>query len=277
MLCFSVIFPLRKCLNFHNMERDTPTQPKDMIMKKSYLALLIATAFFAGACSKEHAAKPKAHDEQKVERLSQNELKNVEEKAKLEEKTAQEPVVMAASVPVLQQAAAETANAGVSKDNDGDKNKQVCHATTDGEIAALFDRWNASLKTGKSDIVVSNYAADSILLPTVSNRVRHTAAEKADYFDHFLDNEPVGEINERYIKIGCNTALDAGVYTFHYNKTGKSVTGRYSFTYEWNGDKWLITSHHSSVMPEQVVVSAAAESNVHEPAEKETVVKGAVH
>lgn len=239
-------------------------------MKKRYLALLIATAVFAGACSKEHAAKPKAHDEQKIERLSQEEQKNVEAAAQPEKKPEQESVVAAASVPVLQQVPAQTAAADAAKSDDGG-NKQVCHATTDGEIAALFDRWNASLRTGKPDIVVSNYAADSILLPTVSNKVRHTAAEKADYFDHFLANEPVGEINERFIKIGCNTALDAGVYTFHYNKTGKSVTGRYSFTYEWNGNKWLITSHHSSVMPEQTPAPAAAEHGAHEPVAKEVI------
>lgn len=136
-------------------------------------------------------------------------------------------------------------------------NTATCHATNNDEIAGLFDRWNDSLKTGKSDAVVANYAPDSILLPTVSNKVRYSAAEKADYFDHFLENSPVGEINERYIKIGCNTALDAGIYTFHFSKTGASVTGRYSFTYEWNGKEWLISSHHSSVMPEQAVKEAA--------------------
>ncbi|XXQ68558.1 cag pathogenicity island protein Cag5 [Neisseriaceae bacterium B1] len=236
-------------------------------MQKRYLTLLIATALFASACSKEKAPEHKVqHDEQKVERLSPDEQsqKIAELEAKLNAK--QEQVVpVASSAPVLQQPA-PAGNQAVQYEN-----KQVCHATTDGEIAALFDRWNASLKTGKSDIVVSNYAADSILLPTVSNKVRHSAAEKADYFDHFLENAPVGEINERYIKIGCNTALDAGLYTFHYTKTGKSVTGRYSFTYEWNGDKWLITSHHSSVMPEQAQVAAEQSSHVQEPVAKEAV------
>lgn len=132
-------------------------------------------------------------------------------------------------------------------------NQQICHPTTDDEIASLFDRWNNSLKTGKAENVVANYALDSILLPTVSDKVRYSPAEKHDYFVHFLENAPVGQINERYIQIGCNTALDAGIYTFTYLKTGESVTGRYSYTYKWDGKQWLITSHHSSLLPEKLL------------------------
>lgn len=118
-------------------------------------------------------------------------------------------------------------------------------------MAALFDRWNQSLKTGSAAQVVQNYAVRSILLPTVSNKVRLSVAEKEDYFVHFLENQPVGTIDMRFVDIGCNTALDAGLYTFNFAKTGGKVSGRYSFTYGWDGKQWLITSHHSSVMPEK--------------------------
>lgn len=127
----------------------------------------------------------------------------------------------------------------------------VCKATTDREVAALFDRWNASLQTGDKAIVAQNYAPNSILLPTVSDQVRYSRAEKEDYFAHFLENQPVGEIKERYIQVGCDTAIDAGLYEFTYRKTGARVMARYSFTYSWDGKQWLITSHHSSLMPER--------------------------
>lgn len=128
---------------------------------------------------------------------------------------------------------------------------ESCKNTSEQEIAALFDRWNQSLQTGDARKVVANYAQRSILLPTVSNKPRLTAAEKEDYFHHFLENGPSGKIDLRHIELGCNTAVDAGLYTFSFAKTGNTVSGRYSYTYRWDGKEWLITSHHSSMMPEK--------------------------
>lgn len=127
-----------------------------------------------------------------------------------------------------------------------------CQAVSESEIAALFDRWNKSLQTGEPRKVVANYADRSILLATVSNKPRMTPAEKEDYFQHFLEKRPAGTIDMRSIEIGCNTAIDAGLYTFTFAKTGAKVSGRYTFTYRWNGSEWLISSHHSSTMPEKV-------------------------
>ena len=118
------------------------------------------------------------------------------------------------------------------------------------EIASLFDRWNKSLKSGDPDQVVKNYAKNSILLATLANKPRLTVAEKKSYFKFFLINKPVGKINTRKIEVGYDTAVDAGVYTFTFAKTGAVVKARYTFTYRFNRNKWLITSHHSSRMPE---------------------------
>src|SRR3954466_16128831 len=97
---------------------------------------------------------------------------------------------------------------------------ESCKATTEPEIAALFDRWNQSLQTGDPHKVAANYAERSILLPTVSNKPRLTPAEKEDYFHHFLEDRPSGKIDLRRIELGCNSAVDAGLYTFTFAKTG---------------------------------------------------------
>ncbi|PQP02374.1 DUF4440 domain-containing protein [Massilia phosphatilytica] len=125
-----------------------------------------------------------------------------------------------------------------------------CRRASEQEIGALFDRWNASLQTGDPHQVVANYAARSILLPTVSNVPRLTPADKEAYFEHFLQSRPSGVIDLRFVDIACDTAVDAGLYTFTFGATGQVVHARYTFTYRWEGGKWLITSHHSSAMPE---------------------------
>jgi uncharacterized protein (TIGR02246 family) len=122
---------------------------------------------------------------------------------------------------------------------------------TEQQVASLFDRWNASLATGDAHKVAENYAANSVLLPTMSNKVRVTAAEKEDYFKYFLVNGPSGKIDQRFINLGCNVAVDTGLYTFKFAKTGDAVKARYTYTYAYVDGNWLITSHHSSAMPEK--------------------------
>lgn len=124
-----------------------------------------------------------------------------------------------------------------------------CHKASDAEIAALFDRWNGSLATGDAAKVAANYKTDGVLLPTVSNVPRNTPEGIKDYFEHFLAKSPVGKIEKRHIRHGCNTAIDAGIYTFNF-KDGTSVTGRYTFAYEYENGQWLIANHHSSALPQ---------------------------
>ena len=144
---------------------------------------------------------------------------------------------------------------------------EECDLPLKSEIAALFDRWNNSLRTGDPRKVVANYAPNSILLPTVSNRARFTIAEKEEYFMHFLMRRPEGSIDDRMIEVDCNSATDSGLYTFRF-ADGTKVKARYSFSYKKVGAEWLISSHHSSAMPERAepVVEAHAAHAVHAPA-----------
>jgi uncharacterized protein (TIGR02246 family) len=124
-----------------------------------------------------------------------------------------------------------------------------CLATSNQQIAALFDRWNNSLRTLDPNQVVANYAVDAVLLPTVSDKPRLNPTEIREYFVKFLKNAPQGSIDSRTIKIGCNVAQDVGTYTFRF-KDGTTVQARYTYVYEWQNGRWLIAHHHSSAMPE---------------------------
>lgn len=127
----------------------------------------------------------------------------------------------------------------------------TCQPTNETEIAALFDRWNEALQTRDSQKVVALYAKDSVLLPTLSNTPRLTAEAKIDYFDHFLAKSPVGSVDSRSVQIDCTSAVASGLYTFKF-ADGSQAAARYTYTYGWDGKQWLITSHHSSAMPEKL-------------------------
>jgi len=122
------------------------------------------------------------------------------------------------------------------------------------EIQALFLDWNRALATLDPQKVADRYAPDALLLPTVSNQVRTNRAEIVDYFQHFLEDKPQGEILRSNVRLpDSNTAVDAGTYRFTLTKDGtqSTVDARYTFVYERMDRKWLIVEHHSSAMPEK--------------------------
>lgn len=76
--------------------------------------------------------------------------------------------------------------------------------------------------------MAANDAPLSPLLPTRSNTLRRIAAEKRDDFEHFVAKQPRGTIDQRFVVLGRNVAVDAGLYTFILAKTGASVRARYT-------------------------------------------------
>jgi uncharacterized protein (TIGR02246 family) len=158
--------------------------------------------------------------------------------------------IRAALVTATALVTAATVTAGISAAGAEESKKP-----TEKQIAALFDGWNAALRTGDPEKVADRYAKDAVLLPTLSNKVRTDRAGIVDYMEHFLQNKPVGKKVETHIDVlDDNSALDAGVYRFTLtdHETGKKrvVEARYTYEYEKRGGKWLIVNHHSSAMPE---------------------------
>lgn len=129
----------------------------------------------------------------------------------------------------------------------------------EADVLDLFDRWNAALATGNPDSVTALYAEDAILLPTVSNKVRHDHAEIRDYFVSFLAKKPQGVIDEANVRfLSDDLAINSGVYTFTFGN-GDQVTARFTYLYRLVDGRWRIAEHHSSAMPE--VISAPAEES----------------
>ena len=121
---------------------------------------------------------------------------------------------------------------------------------THDDVLGWFDTWNAALATLDPDQVTALYADNAVLLPTVSNQVRHNPAEIRDYFVGFLQKSPQGVIDESNVNILSEThATNSGVYTFTFGD-GSTVTARSSYLYAASDTGWKILQHHSSAMPE---------------------------
>ncbi|MFF8969090.1 SgcJ/EcaC family oxidoreductase [Streptomyces sp. NPDC014995] len=123
------------------------------------------------------------------------------------------------------------------------------------QVVSLFDTWNAALQTGDAQKVADLYADDAVLLPTVSNKVRTDRAGIVDYFEHFLENKPVGKKIRTIVNVlDGDSAIDTGVYAFTLTDpatgTQRVVEARYTYGYEKRDGEWKIVNHHSSAMPE---------------------------
>jgi len=121
------------------------------------------------------------------------------------------------------------------------------------KIRSLLTAWNSSLQSSDPEKVAVNYADDAILLPTMSNKIRHNHEEIKDYFKHFLKSKIVEHVDEENIRVYGDIAINSGRYTFNIAKNGKpeQIKARFTFVYRKVGDKWLIIEHHSSVLPEK--------------------------
>ena len=93
-------------------------------------------------------------------------------------------------------------------------------------ITTLFDKWNEALKSKNPKQVINLYAPDGILLPTLSNRVRHNHDEIEDYFINFLAKGPVGSIIESNVRVFNDLAINSGIYSFAFDD-GSSAQARY--------------------------------------------------
>ncbi|MER5835484.1 SgcJ/EcaC family oxidoreductase [Streptomyces sp. NPDC002130] len=174
----------------------------------------------------------------------------------MDRRPARRRIAVAATATAVLAAGTFALGAGVAGADAQSKGEKHAKPVTKAQVLGLFDRWNAALQTGDPNKVADLYAKDAVLLPTVSNQVRTDRAEIVDYFEHFLQNKPVGTKVESVVNVlDRDTVIDTGVYEFaltdHETGVKSTVKARYTYAYEKqpNGT-WLIVNHHSSKMPQ---------------------------
>lgn len=106
---------------------------------------------------------------------------------------------------------------------------------------------------GNSEEVLSLYAKDAILLPTVSPKLCKTKEDLKEYFAFFLSLKDLhATTTELITREYGELAMNTGFYTFTFMQNGKKqvVHARFDFWYKKVDGKWKIIFQQSSRLPE---------------------------
>ena len=120
------------------------------------------------------------------------------------------------------------------------------------EVKEVFNTWLKAVSTGSPDAVMSLYADNAVLLPTLAPTVCDTPAKRLEYFKVFTANENLqGKIDELHTRVMGDVAVNSGHYTFTFKKNGEQVTAaaRFTYVYKKTSFGWMIVEHHSSLLP----------------------------
>jgi uncharacterized protein (TIGR02246 family) len=136
-----------------------------------------------------------------------------------------------------------------------------CAAVAPELVDSLFQHWAELVNAGDPEAVADLYAADALLLPTLSARTRHSHGAIADYFSGFATRHPQAEVVEHSVYAACNQLVDAGLYRFRFPAANSapetSLEARYTLVYGFNGQQWQLLHHHSSLLPGSALPGSA--------------------
>ena len=127
-------------------------------------------------------------------------------------------------------------------------------STTEAEsaIRAATHHWATAFNTCKEP-VASLYDAGALLWGTVSTSLLSEQEPVVQYFASTCGPmpKPTVELGQFVVRSYGDTGISAGVYTFTVFPGGqqRSAPARFAFTFRRSGEKWLIVSHHSSLLP----------------------------
>ncbi|MFA6393977.1 MAG: SgcJ/EcaC family oxidoreductase [Patescibacteria group bacterium] len=113
-----------------------------------------------------------------------------------------------------------------------------------------FKKWNESLLLKNAKNVAAHYTDGNTFLPTVSGDFKRGKTGAEEYFKHFIEKDPEGEIVEEKIDvISSDCYVHSGKYNFTVGPEDQREVVEAEFTYVWVRNKegeWEIDHHHSS-------------------------------
>jgi uncharacterized protein (TIGR02246 family) len=120
------------------------------------------------------------------------------------------------------------------------------------DVKEALAAWVAAVESGDADSIVDLYDPRAIMISTFAQKPMLSHGAMMKYYKKVVSNPDIKiDVEEQHPRSFGNTAVNTGLYTFHYTEDGEPVTipARFSFTYVLRDGKWMIVDHHSSRVP----------------------------
>ncbi len=115
-----------------------------------------------------------------------------------------------------------------------------------------FNTWNEALKNKDLEKILSIYAEDVILLPTLPNTTEQIICRGKEqirgYFELFFLKDPVGFLIQQECQplSSPNDYVFSGIYVFTCGQT--KIKAKYTFVYTKSESGWHIKTHNSALL-----------------------------
>lgn len=124
-----------------------------------------------------------------------------------------------------------------------------------------FDIWVELFCNRDPEAVVSLYAEDALLNATLNPVPMLTQGERLQYFKLLAEKPGMRvDIQSQYMRMFNDwLAVISGLYRFSFQQGEEiiNIPARYSMVFERreaNGNKWMLIDHHSSCLPESIII-----------------------
>ena len=119
------------------------------------------------------------------------------------------------------------------------------------EISSALDEWCRILGEGNLDGLVSLYAQDGILQPTVQAEICLTHDDIRQYFAGLMGRKVTVELQKIWVNSYGDIGKASGYYVFRLDGDDGPVElpARFTFIFQKQKDRWMIIEQHSSAVP----------------------------
>lgn len=120
------------------------------------------------------------------------------------------------------------------------------------DVHAALKDWVAAVESHDAERVVNLYDENSMMLSAFAIHPLTTHKELLDYYKKVVAEPNVHiTVTKEDVRQFGNVAVNTGLYRFHWTQDGEPMDdpARFSFVYVLKDGKWVIISHHSSIVP----------------------------